>query len=318
MNLNPYHSCSFLAHSFLFTGKPPSSETAEGDYPTMITQVSGKKVPVVQAFWFTKYLGYLQLEFDGEGNLVTVDGAPILLDASVPQDPEVLQLLEKYRPGVLDYESEVGVTKELLDGSCRISECNLGNFITDAMIEWYSSVSAKANLPTDATIALMVGGGIRASVNKGVITKEDAATVLPFDSKVDVMEVPGKNLLDALEYSVRRYTDGEKHGGFLQMSGLKVVYDMNLPPYQRVVEAKVLANGLDVDIDMNKKYKIIAQDFLTNGGDGFEMFKNAPKIKTDTTDLDIFIQHLNRSSPINPSIEGRITIKQKTEEGISR
>lgn len=290
-------------------------------YPTWITQASGKRVPVVQAFWFTKYLGHLQLEFDDKGDLISASGAPILLDGSIPQDPDVLELLEKYRPGVLEYESEVGSTKVFLDGSCRRNECNLGNLITDGMLDWYSTTSAKSGLSPDPAIALLMGGGIRASINlnlnNGVITKGDTATVLPFSSKLEVMEVTGKTLREALEHAVRRYTDGEKRGEFLQMSGLKVVYDMSKPPQQRVEYLGVKSHsGCELSECYNfsetQKYKVIAVDFLTNGGDGFEMFKKAHKVKTNALDLDVFIQYLQKASPVNPSVDGRIVIKQET------
>ena len=58
------------SHTYLFTsgvGKdPPSIEVPEGDYPTYITQRSGKVVPVVQVYYHTKYLGHLELHFDDQ------------------------------------------------------------------------------------------------------------------------------------------------------------------------------------------------------------------------------------------------------------
>jgi hypothetical protein len=35
-------------------GTPPSTENAEGPYPTYVTQDSGKVVPVVQVYAYTK------------------------------------------------------------------------------------------------------------------------------------------------------------------------------------------------------------------------------------------------------------------------
>lgn len=49
------------SHSFLYSGQQPDAEKSEGPYPTIVTQSSGKKVPVVQAFAFTKYIGVLRL-----------------------------------------------------------------------------------------------------------------------------------------------------------------------------------------------------------------------------------------------------------------
>ena len=45
----------------------------------MVKQSGGKQVPVVQAFAYTKYLGYLDLTFDDNGNLINFNGNPILL-----------------------------------------------------------------------------------------------------------------------------------------------------------------------------------------------------------------------------------------------
>ncbi|KAH8370442.1 hypothetical protein KR093_003550 [Drosophila rubida] len=50
------------SHTFLYTGTPPSYDRPEGDYPTVVTRPNGQKVPVLQAFAFTKYLGKINLE----------------------------------------------------------------------------------------------------------------------------------------------------------------------------------------------------------------------------------------------------------------
>lgn len=50
------------SHTFLFSGEQPNIEKPEDKYPVMVTQTSGKVVPVVQAYAFTKYLGFLDLE----------------------------------------------------------------------------------------------------------------------------------------------------------------------------------------------------------------------------------------------------------------
>jgi 5'-nucleotidase len=63
-------------------------------------------------------------------------------------DPFVLEELNRWKKNIsLMAEEEIGVTKVLLDGDtrhCRVHECNLGNFITDAYIDYVST--AKTNL----------------------------------------------------------------------------------------------------------------------------------------------------------------------------
>lgn len=48
-------------HSFLYTGTPAEPDPVLGPYPTVVVQKSGKKVPVVQAYAWSKYMGKLQL-----------------------------------------------------------------------------------------------------------------------------------------------------------------------------------------------------------------------------------------------------------------
>lgn len=44
-------------NTFLWNGPQPDSEVVEDPYPKVVTQDSGKTVPVVQAYAYTKYLG---------------------------------------------------------------------------------------------------------------------------------------------------------------------------------------------------------------------------------------------------------------------
>ena len=72
-------------------GKPPSTEVPAGPYPFMVRSNDGRNVPVVQAFAFGKYLGYLKVTFDQAGNVVKAVGNPILMDSSIPQGRLQLQ-----------------------------------------------------------------------------------------------------------------------------------------------------------------------------------------------------------------------------------
>ena len=299
------------AHSFLYTGPAPDIERPVGNYPVVVKQKGGKKVYVVQAYAYTKYLGRLNLEFDKNGDLVEIDGAPILLDGSIPQAPDVLKLLEFYRP--LDSETEkqiVGSTQVCLDAFCQSHECNLGNFLTDAFVEWYAMISGR----TDATIGLFPGGGFNAQnfCNKE-ITMKDVAGFIAYKNHMEVVEVTGKALIQALENSVSQYTDGSEHGYFLQVSGLKVVYDTTKPSGERVASVKVLSavtqmNPLFENINETQSYKIVLEDYLANGSDGYSMFKGHSFEKFDESNIDALLYYLAKKSPISPGVEGRITI----------
>lgn len=99
-------------NTFLWNGEQPDAEAIMGPYPFVVTSKTGKKVPIVQAYAFTKYLGKITLEFDGLGNLVKFEGNPILLDSSYPEDEVVLTAIQKYVPDIDAIKKEiVGKTK---------------------------------------------------------------------------------------------------------------------------------------------------------------------------------------------------------------
>ena len=151
----------FPAHTFLYDGTPPDIEKPYDVYPVTVTQHDGKKVPVVQSFAYTKYLGYLHLEFDTNGDLIEIDGTPILLNEDVPREKDILAMLDIYRPAILELQNEiVGNTRVHLDGSCRRRECNLGNFIADAIVNW-NALKFNGVGWTDAALGIIQGNFIQ-------------------------------------------------------------------------------------------------------------------------------------------------------------
>ena len=82
----------------MFTGSNyPSIEKPDGPYPTIVKQSNGKEVPVVQAYAYTKYLGYLNLTFNKTGDLISYEGEPILLSQDKPQGRNVRTLIKQFK-----------------------------------------------------------------------------------------------------------------------------------------------------------------------------------------------------------------------------
>ena len=134
------------SHTFLYTGTPPSVERVQGEYPTYVVQDTGRVVPVVQAYCYTKYIGHLQLQFDDQGELVRpVAGVgvrsarPVLLDHRVKPDPAVERKLTKYQRVLQPYRQEVGTsTTQLI--KLDNQENLLGNLVTDSMLAVWDDV----------------------------------------------------------------------------------------------------------------------------------------------------------------------------------
>lgn len=305
-------------NTFLWNGTTPDVEKPEGPYPMLVRQKSGRLVPAVQAYAYTKYLGKLHLVFDANGEIVSYDGNPILLDNSVSQDPDVLKIVNLYRGEVMKIsEAVVGTTSVILDGqSCRLRECNIGNLITDAMVIKYASTFIGKGW-TDAPIAIIQGGGVRASIAHiklpANVTKGDLLTVMPFDGNMVRLTISGQGIWKMFEHSVARYYPTRAPGQFLQMSGLTVEYDFrNLPGY-RVVGVSVRCGLCEVPffsaLNKSEAYNILMPSFLSMGGDGFSIFDGLPAVSLSYDELEATLEYIKGHSPIYSGLEGRVVIK---------
>ncbi|XP_053680829.1 protein 5NUC-like [Anopheles nili] len=304
------------SHTFLYSGTAPDVEQPAGPYPVMVQNTVGKNVPVVQAYAYTKYLGYLHLMFDADGNLIEFDGSPILLNGTVQRDSDVLELLEIYRPGILALDAQIGRTNVFLDASrCRFEECNIGNMIADSLVVTYAITREQANdgFWTDAAIGFIQGGGIRASISAGPITKKDLKTVLPFGNAMVLVEITGTQLRQMLEQSVHRYDGVSGYGEFLQMAGVHVEYDLSRPPLERVVAVEVRCAQCQVPtyeaLQADEHYRVILSQFLYEGGDGYDMLPGSPMQLLTFGEYEITEEYLVRYSPIYPAIEWRIRLE---------
>ncbi|XP_049916995.1 snake venom 5'-nucleotidase-like [Epinephelus moara] len=306
-------------NTFLYTGKPPSTEVPAGPYPFMVRSNDGRDVPVVQAFAFGKYLGYLKVTFDEAGNVVKAVGNPILMDSSIPQDPDILADIEEWKKGLAQYSSEyVGQTLVYLNGTfeeCRFRECNLGNLICDAVI--YHNIKYSSELQWNHVgICMLNSGTIRSAISEryrnGTITMEEILTVLPFGETYDLVQIKGSTVKKAFEHSVHRY--GSMSGEFLQVSGIHVQYDLSKPVNQRAVSISMRCTKCRVPkyepLDLEKLYTVAMPSYMVGGGDGFNMIKDE-LLKHNTGDMDIavFSKYISDMKRVYPTVEGRITFR---------
>ena len=119
----------------------PSIEQPVDSYPKVITAKDGSKTLIVQAFAYGKYLGYLDVEFDRNGNVMSYAGNPILLDGAVHEDAQTRKLMDKWsdlEPN--EYKTIIGSSGVFLEGEdivCRTRECSLGNLYSDMIFHYF-------------------------------------------------------------------------------------------------------------------------------------------------------------------------------------
>ncbi|XP_053397598.1 snake venom 5'-nucleotidase-like [Mercenaria mercenaria] len=299
-------------NTFLYNGKQPAREEIEGPYPVVADQAGGGKGLVVQAFTMGKYLGYLNITFDSNGVLEKYSGNPILLDTSVQENSEILPYINEWKKPVTALAAAIiGYSNVVLDReNCQSRECNLGNLVTDAIVDYHVNFSHPASTWAPAAIAVWNGGGIRSFIDKGDVSAGEAMAVMPFRNEIDVVTVTGKNIRDQLEHSIEGWSPKEGVAQFLQVSGLKVVYNPQNPTGSRVVSVEARCLECEVPsyspLQDEANYRIFLSTFLLGGGDGYN-FQPSLRERFNTLDLTPVMEYFKKHSPVFPSTEGRIT-----------
>lgn len=281
-------------------------EGAEGPYPTMVAGPDGTELPVVQAYAYSKYLGHLTLTFDDEGNVTSVEGQPILLDASVEPDPDLAaRVVEMAAPIEELREKVVAETAAPIDGdraNCRARECEMGTLVADAMLERVKGQGI--------TIAIANGGGLRASIDAGPVTMGEVYTVLPFQNTLATFQLKGADVVEALENGASQYEEGA--GRFAQVAGLKYTVDPAAEPGSRISDVLVEKDGEWVPIEPEETYGVVSNNYMRAGGDGYAVFAtNAENAYDFGPDLaEVLADYLAaQGADYAPKLDGRITVR---------
>ena len=282
-----------------------TEEGAAGPYPTLVNNPDGVEVPVVTARAYAKYLGDLVVTWDDEGKLVSAEGAPILIDASVEPNPEYVARLVELEAPLQELMAEViGTTTEPLEGSreiCRVEECTMGNLLADAILDRVAGQGAD--------IAFQNGGGIRASIDAGEITMGEVLTVLPFSNTLATVDISGADVIEALENGVSDIENGA--GRFAQVAGLKYSYTLANPAGSRVSDVLVKGEGDTwVPIDEEATYTVVANDYIRKGGDGFGTFAEGDNPYDFGPPLEQVVADYiaKQGGEYTPYLDGRITV----------
>lgn len=204
------------------------------------------------------------------------------------------------------------ITADINGRGSTAPEKPLGNLIADAQLEGLAPADKGG-----AQVAFMNPGGIRSdlvhkasgSEGDGVVTYGEAFTVQPFTNMMNVVDLTGAQLVEALQQQVSG--SNEASPKILQVSrGLTYTLDMTKTGAARVVTGTIKLDG--AAIDPAKSYRVAMNEFLAGGGDGFAALGQGTNKLVGASDLDVFntylAAHSTATAPLAPPATDRITI----------
>ena len=224
-------------------------------------------------------VGVVTIDADGTITTATTPVADLTAtDADVAARAAKIQAEIDKEYGTVFAKTEVALNGEKEPGN-RTEETNLGDLICDALV-WGAEREG-----TEVDAAVTNGGGIRASIAAGDITKKDINTVLPFGNTLSIVQVTGAELLEALEAST--YCTPTSIGGFPQVSGIEFTVDTT-KAYDRgelypgstyygpkSIQRVTIETVGGEPFDANATYTIATNDFMAAGGDTYYAFAAA-------------------------------------------
>lgn len=175
-------------------------------------------------------------------------------------------------------------------------ESTLGNFFCDAVIYETKKLLGKDSAMLD--VAIFNKGGLRNSLPKGNITIGNVFELMPFDNEVVLLKLSGPQFKDMC------YKIVEKGG--IPIGGMRLTMKGTTP-------TDITINGKA--FDENKDYWVVTSDYLANGGDSYNFFKNAKERKI----MNVLLRNMiinyceditKLEQTIKPKLDGRIQLSK--------
>ena len=245
---------------------------------------------VVQGYANGTGIGHLRLALDTDtGTLVGYDCPygeeyiSLLHDEFTP-DPGIEAVIEEYRlvaeSGMDDVIGEA--LQEIPRGS---AEHPLGRLVADAMLD-----------VTEADVALMNRGGIRASIPRGPVTPRIVYEAIPFEEDLYLIRLTGAELLQVLEAGMQ----GRRRD--MEIAGFTAVRNQASPDGSKIEEP--LVNG--VPLDPGLTYTLVTTGYLAQGNVGYDILREYEPFAAGVTLLQAVVDYVSRVSPLVPDNDLRI------------
>jgi 5'-nucleotidase len=287
-----------------------SGHTHQG-YNCTLQDKAGQPRLVTSASSFGKLVTEVRLSIDnttGDVDRANTVANNQIVTQDVAKDPRTSALISKYQTLVAPISNKVigHITTPSVSKTPDDSlESPLGNLIADAQLADPSVVTGGKT----PVAAFMNPGGIRVDLasNGGEVTFGQAFNVQPFNNFLVSMDMTGTQIKALLEqqFSGVNGPDAPKFK-VLQVAGITYTWNPAAPAGSKVVPGSIKIAGQPL-VD-GTTYRIVTNNFLSDGGDGFPAFTTATNKFFGGLDIDAFSNYLTAHDPYTPVPTNRISI----------
>ena len=319
-----------------------------GPYPTLCKNADNATVLVVQAGDWARFAGVLTVSFDREGKVAAWSGEPVMpvgtvfmqensagrwasVDAAridrirkspgivcIDEDAPARKLLDSYAKDVSAFYKQTvarapqnlvhvrlpgagNAAARLLAGGSQVAP-----LVADAMLWKVQSMGPGADA------ALVNAGSVRGSIDKGGVSVGQLADLLPFGNRLVVCRLSGRDIKMILEAGIDRALSApENDGAFPYVAGIRYRADVSGPTGTRLVCVELQdSKGGWRTLSDTAGCRIVTNNYLVGGGDGYTLFSELAGKAQDTGygDAEVFIEYAGMKGELKRPSEQRITL----------
>ena len=239
-----------------------------------------------------------RVELDGEARAAVMAAVTAHPNLSVViEDAEAAALLARFSGQVDELKAEtIGVIAtplclERIPGQGKSKMCDVADTAKNGSDIANLVAHAFRDMSKTGDIAIQNGGGVRTDVEAGDFSIGDAYTLLPFANTLVELTMTGAEIHQALEEALDyALTPDGSTGAYPYAAGLRWSIDARRPKGERFanIQIKGPADASWSPLDKNRSYKVITNNYIAGGRDGYLSFKN---VATDGRIVDTYLDY---------------------------
>lgn len=190
-----------------------------------------------------------------------IEGKQIGVTNAKGEDSKIEAYIAPYRANITkNLDHVLAYSPETLDKSKGKWQTTIGNLLAKVVYDQGNPIFEKREQKT-IDFCLLNNGGIRSIIPEGDVTTRTAFEVMPFENTLIVVGLTGEKVKEMADYFMK---EKKPH----PLYGIKIYADKNT-----LAVKNIEINGKKVED--NKIYYVATNDYLANGGDSMNFFRDS-------------------------------------------
>lgn len=221
----------------------------------------------------------------------SIKAEKIPVDNTIEGDAEIEAFIKPYAEHLkLTLDSVIAYNPTNLSKKDGKLNTALGNLMADLVMEQANPIF-RSRTGNSIDIVLLNNGGIRSGIGKGPVSSRTGFELMPFENEIVVVELSGNKIQEMFNYLEDAKTAHP-------ISGMQLSVDSNYKLTNALIGGK--------ELDLNRNYFVATSDYLQQGGDNMNFFKNPLNLfDIDYKLRNAVIDHFIKVDTLKTSIDNR-------------